>query len=224
MPANDSRSAAPAGVAKFRSTGRLGLWYRISSCFESSWQKVRAWLRLVNNEPSSCQLFTCWRTTRYSTYPFSVETSEFLMSDSFTHSLGRLCTYWDTASRKISSFSKLVSTLNLSVTYRTAGADRAPFIMREFAMEPFDRVATSPVNAKRTVVVSRSMSRTIQNAEPFMLDSEFTGCTVMLSPISYGRLQMMNNRPSTNLELACEIIKLNDRMTEERLPKTKIAL
>ena len=127
----------------FRSTGSGGLLYLIPSFLDSSWQKNFAWLRLTLMESSCCQLLTCWRAMRYSTNPWSAWTFLLVIRNNLAHSRGLLSTYWERASRKISSLSKPVSTPNRSLTYMIAGRERAPFITRELAMDPLESVAIS---------------------------------------------------------------------------------
>jgi hypothetical protein len=94
----------------------------------------------------------CWPTTMYSTNPISASTRVARKPLMEIHSLGRAFTNFSRQPLKTLNFSYGVSIGNLSKKYNTACGERAAFMMRLAASEPFEYVAISFVAARTTVV------------------------------------------------------------------------
>lgn len=73
--------------------------------------------------------------------------------------------------------------------------DRLALMIRRTARLPLEYVATSFVDAKRTVVENRVTLSTYQVAEPFGSVSLEGSDVAIRSPMSYGRLTNMRRSP-----------------------------
>jgi len=85
--------------------------------------------------------------------------------------------------------------------------------IREFARDPFERVARSPVNENITEVVNKVTSSTYQNGCPEYRASDSIFMTWMPSPMAYGRRTRMKSNPSKYFEEADPIINAKPRIT-----------